>query len=136
MQDAVSALLLDVHVGHDATQDLDDQTSEMVGSICEHLNRLNVTSMGWNCDEEPFDIKITIASSQGEILLASLTSSELTSSIADLAAHLLHMLRFNGPKLQSIAMTPTDNFTEFLVGTSTSNNSVSTTRAPPSKVCG
>ena len=91
--DAVVVLLMDLQVRDGASQDIDDQISALVGSICDHLTHLNITSISWNQDEEPFRVKITVASSHGEILLARLTPSDLTSSIADLAAHILHMLQ-------------------------------------------
>ena len=44
-----------------------------------------------------------------EIVLASLTPSELMSSIADLATHLLHMVQLHNPRPASIPAVPVDN---------------------------
>jgi hypothetical protein len=54
-------------------------------------------------------VTITVVSKSREIVLASLTSSELMSSTADLAAHLLHMLQLQSPRLGSTSVALVDN---------------------------
>jgi hypothetical protein len=80
-----------------------------VENICEYLTQLNIAKIGLNQNENSSNVTAITASEGREIVLASLTSSELMSSTADLAEHLFHMLRFQSPRLRSIAMAPTDD---------------------------
>src|SRR5437762_309737 len=103
MYDAVLTLLTDLQLGDSTNQVIDEHTSALVGNICEYLTQLNIARMGVNHNEHSHNVTIMDASNRREILLASLTSSELMSSTADLAAHICHMLQ-----LQSTAMEPAD----------------------------
>ena len=84
--------------------DIDDRTSTLIGELSKYLARLEIT--GIRLTRNDLSGQAIVATGLGcrEIVLASLTPSELMSSIADLAAHLLHMMQFQNPRPAS---TPT-----------------------------
>lgn len=104
MYDAVVTLLTDLQLGECDSQDVDEHTRVLVGGLCEHFVRLEITGMRLSQNGLSDHATIMAVSNNREIVLARLTSSELMNSTADLAAHLLHMLRFQSPRLRS---TPT-----------------------------
>ena len=104
MYDAVLELLTDLQLGGRRTQAIDNHASTLIKNICEYFTRLNITQMSLNQDEHLRNVTITAASNGREIVLASLTSSELMSSTADLAEHILHMLQMQSPQMRSPQM--------------------------------
>ena len=92
ISDAVIALLRDLRVGSKSTAISDDRTFALVEDICTQLIRQKFTELGATEDDQGNDITITATSNNKEIVLATLTSSEIMNSAPSLAAHLLHML--------------------------------------------
>jgi hypothetical protein len=109
MHDTVVELLKNLRYEDTTNQKIDEDTLFLVENICEHLTRLDITNLKVNLKEPRQGVTVTIASSGRDFLLASLTDSELDNSMADLAKHLLHMLRFYGSQLPSGPVTPADD---------------------------
>jgi hypothetical protein len=78
---AVLALLTDLRLEDSSSLVIDGHTAKLVENICESLM------------PHPHSVNIILTSDVREIVLASLTASELMSSSADLAAHLLNRLQ-------------------------------------------
>lgn len=107
MYDAVLALLTDLlQPGDRESQDIDNRTRILIGEICGYLTRLHITGMRLATDDLSGNMTVRVGVDGAEIVLASLTPSELESSATDLAAHLLHMLRLQRPQLPNAPMAP------------------------------
>jgi hypothetical protein len=91
MCNTVLALLRDLQLGDNVSQVINNHTSALVENLCEYFTTLNITEMRFTRNK--YNITITAVSNSREIVLASLTSSKLMSSMADLAVHLFYMLR-------------------------------------------
>lgn len=102
-------MLADLRLEDSASHVIDDHASALVRIICEYFARLDTTQMDFTQNDHSSNVIITAVSKSREFVLASLTSSEQMSSTADLAAHLLRMLQFQSPQLQSTLMAPADD---------------------------
>jgi serine/threonine protein kinase len=100
MHDDVLALLRDLCLEESSSLVRDDRVTTLVENICQWLVRLNITQIG--CDEQPHSVNVTITlpSDCRKMVLASFTPSERMNSMADMAAHLLHMLQLRSPVAQ------------------------------------
>lgn len=107
--DAVFALLTDLLGSKSQDIDLDDRTSTLIGELSEYLARLEITGMRLTRNDISGQAIVATGLDCREIVLASLTPSELMSSIADLAAHLLHMVKLQIPRLASIPAVAVDD---------------------------
>ena len=109
--DAVLALLMDLRLEDSKNQEIniDDSTGTLIGELCEYLARLEITGMRLTRNDFSGQTIFATGLDRRETVLASLTPSELMNSIADLAAHLLHMVQLQGPQLPSIPMVPVDD---------------------------
>ncbi|KAI9764751.1 MAG: hypothetical protein M1835_007514 [Candelina submexicana] len=92
MYDAILALLTDLLQSKGQDIDIDDRTSTLIRELSEYLARLEITGMRLTQNDLSGQAIVAIGLDCREIVLASLTPSELMSSIADMAAHLLHMV--------------------------------------------
>jgi len=96
--DAVLALLTDLLGSKSQDIDIDDRTSTLIGELSEYLARLEITAMRLTRNDVSGQAIVAIGLDRREIMLASLTPSELMSSTADLAAHLLYMVQFRNQR--------------------------------------
>lgn len=101
--DTIVELLKELRFGDTASTATDDYTSALIDAICEQLIRLKTAYLRVDHKEETHHVTMAVASGGEEFLLTSMTTSELSSSAADVAAHLLHMLQLRGN-----AITPAD----------------------------
>ena len=103
---AVLALLTNLWLGDDEGQEMeiDDHTEALIGDLCEHFVRLEVTKLRLARADHSVQVIVAAGSDCQEVVLANLTSSELMSSITDLVMHILHMVQFQSSQLQR---TPT-----------------------------
>ena len=109
MYDAVLALLRDLLQNKSQNTDIDDCTNTLIGELSEYLAELEITGMRLAQNDLPGRAIIATGLDRQEIVLASLTPSELTSSIADLAAHLLHMVHLQNPRPISLSTVPVED---------------------------
>ncbi len=86
------------------SQDVDDRTSSLIGELSEYLARLEITRMRLTRNDVSGQAIVATGMDCREIVLARLAPSELMSSTAELAAHLLHMVQLQNPRPAS---TPT-----------------------------
>jgi dihydroorotase len=92
MHDAVLALLTNLLEKKSQDIDIDDRTSIFIKELSEHLTRLGIIEMRITRNDLSSQAIVVTDLECREIVIASLTSFELMSSIADLIAHLLsHM---------------------------------------------
>ena len=89
MHDAVLALVTDLLGSKSQDVDIDDRTNTL---IREYLPRLQITAMRLTRNDLSGQTIVVSGLDCRKIVLASLTPSELMNSVADLAAHLLHMV--------------------------------------------
>ncbi|MCJ1382858.1 hypothetical protein MMC17_005971 [Xylographa soralifera] len=103
--DAVLALLMELLGSHSPDVDIDDRTNTRIVELSDYLAQLKITGMKLTRNNLSGQTIVATGLDCGEIVLASLTPSELTSPIGDLAAHLLHMVQFRtlSPKSTSPA---------------------------------
>ncbi|KAI9675746.1 MAG: hypothetical protein M1817_001113 [Caeruleum heppii] len=105
MHDALLALLTDLlELGESASHRIDDHTNTLVGELCEHFAQLKITGVRLTQNDLSGQAIVTAVSYSRETMLARLTPSDLMSSTADLAAHLLHMVQFQSSQPRSPAM--------------------------------
>jgi hypothetical protein len=89
--------------------DIDDRTNILIGELSEFLAQLEITGMRLTRNDLSGHTIVATGLDCREIVLASLTHSELMSSIADLAAHLLHMVQLQNPRPASTPAVPVDD---------------------------
>ena len=109
MYDAVLALLMDLLQSKSQGTGIDDRTSTLIGELSEYLAGLEITGMRLTWNDLSGQAIVATGLDCQEIVLASLTPSELTSSIAELAAHLLHMVHLQSPRPASTSTAPVDD---------------------------
>lgn len=109
IHDAVLALLTDIVGSKSQDIDRDDRTSTLIGELSEYLARLEITGMRLTRNDLSGQAIVATRLDCQEIVLASLTPSELTSSIADLAARLLHVVQLQKPQPASTPTVPVDD---------------------------
>jgi serine/threonine protein kinase len=101
LYNAILKLFVDLEV--DASHDLDERTCALIEELCENFCRLNITRVRLTKDNI-LDQTIVFAGREGdEFMLATLTPSEVICPPAELAAHLLNMLEFQGLQRRSRA---------------------------------
>lgn len=83
--------MLDLLGGKSQDIDIDDRTNTLIGELSEILTQLEITGMRLTRNGLSGYAIVATGLDCREIVLASLTPSELMSSIADLAAHILHI---------------------------------------------
>lgn len=105
--DAVLALLNGL-LGN-KSQDIDGRTSTLIGELSEYLARLEITRMRVTRNDLSGPAIIATDQDCQEIVLARLTPSELMSSIADLAAHLLYKVQLHNPQQAGTSAVPKDD---------------------------
>ncbi|KAI9777559.1 MAG: hypothetical protein M1816_004702 [Peltula sp. TS41687] len=109
MYKAVLAFLTDLCLEDSESQNIDRDTCTRVEDLCKYIARLGITEMRLASTNLSDHVTVTAVSKSRDFILARLTASELMSSTADLAAHLLHMLQFQSPQLSSTSMAPVDD---------------------------
>ena len=129
LYNAVLVLLRDLLQIKSQDIDIDDHTNTVIGELSEYLARLKITKMRLTRNDLSGRAIVATSLDCQEIVLASLTPSELTSSIADLAPHLLHIVRSQNPQLISTSTVPDDNRSQnWTVSSINSHISTSTAR--------
>jgi hypothetical protein len=94
MYESVLELLKDIQVdGDDA---IDSRTSDLVQELCRRFEQLEITEIVKSIDQDTERTILTAVTEERVFELASLTSSHLASSVADLAGHLHHMVELLG----------------------------------------
>ncbi|KAI4228462.1 MAG: hypothetical protein L6R40_008127 [Gallowayella cf. fulva] len=111
--DAVLSLLHDLLWSK--RQAIDDRTSSLIGEVSQCLARLEITGMRLTRDDLYGQAIIATGRDCQEIVLARLTPSELMSSIADLAAHLLHKVQLQNPCQASTPAVPKDDHSRDII---------------------
>lgn len=101
---AVFALLMDLQGSNN--QDVDDRTSTLIGELSEYLARLKITRLRLTRNDVSGIAVVATGMDCQEIVLASLTPSELMSSTAELAAHILHMVQLQNSRPASTPTVP------------------------------
>ena len=92
MYECVLELLRDIQTGTESNETLDSRTIALVHDLCQRLDRLNIENIRNQTDDEAERTIIVIGVSEAQdFSLVSLTSSDVASSVADLARHLIHM---------------------------------------------
>ena len=109
MYDAVLTLLRDLLQSKCQNTDIDDRTNTLIGELSEYLAELEITGMRLTRNDLSGRAIVATGLDCQETVLASLTPSELTSSIADLAAHLLHMVHLQNPRPISTSTVPVED---------------------------
>jgi len=107
--DTVLALLTDLLGSKSQDIDIDDRTNTLIGELSEYLAQLEITGMRLTRNDLSGHATIATGLDCREIVLASLAPSELMSSIADLAAHLLDMVQLQNPRPASTPAVPVDD---------------------------
>lgn len=107
--DAVFAFLKDLLGSKSQDTDIDDRTSILIRELSEYLARLEITRMRLTRNHPAGQAIIATGLDYQEIVLASLTPFEPMSSIADLAAHLLHTVQLQNPWPASTPAVPVDD---------------------------
>ncbi|KAL9606105.1 MAG: hypothetical protein Q9179_000731 [Wetmoreana sp. 5 TL-2023] len=88
------------------SQDIDDRTSTLIGELSKYLARLEIIGIRLARDDISGQAVVATDMDYREIVLARLTPSELISSTAELAAHLLHVVQQQNPRSSSIPTVP------------------------------
>ena len=107
--DAVRALLMDLLGNQSQDIDIDDHTSTLIGELSKYLARLEITKMRLTPNNLSGHAIVATGLDCREIVLASLTPPELMSSVADMAAHLLHLVQSQNPRPASTLAVPVDD---------------------------
>ena len=107
--DTVLALLTDLLGSKSQDVDIDDRTRTLIGELSEYLARLEITGVRLTRNDLSGHAIVATGLDCREIVLASLIPSELMSSIADLAVHLLHMVQLQNPRPASTPAVPVDD---------------------------
>ena len=97
MYDALLALLRDPLESKSQDTGIDDHTSCLIRELSEHLARLEITGLRLTRNKLSGKAVVATGLNCREIVLASLTPSELMSSVADLVAHLHHLVHLQNP---------------------------------------
>ncbi len=104
LYNAILKLFEDLKV--DANLELDDRTHTLIERLCEDFRRLDITMVRvikWNISGQA---TVSAGADGEEFVLATLTPSEQLCPPAELATHLLNMLRFHSSHQRSEAMVP------------------------------
>lgn len=109
MYDAVLAILRDLLQSTSQNTSIDDRTSTLIGELNEFLAGLEITGIRLTLNDLSGQAIMATSLDRREIVLASLTPSELTSSITDLAAHLLHIIHLQSPRPASTSTAPVND---------------------------
>ena len=109
LHDAVLALLTDLLGSQSQDIDIGDGTSTLIEELNQYLARLEITGMRLTRNDLSGQDIVAIGMDRREIVLASLAPSNLMSSIANLAAHLLHVVQLQNPRPASTPTNSMDN---------------------------
>jgi len=107
--ETVLALLTDLLGSKSQDIDIDDRTSTLIKELSEYLARLEITGMRLTWNDLSGHAIVATGSDCRETVLASLNPSESMNSIADLAAHLLHVVQLQNPRPASTPAVPVDD---------------------------
>ncbi|KAK3114101.1 hypothetical protein LTR53_007919 [Teratosphaeriaceae sp. CCFEE 6253] len=91
MYECVLELLRDIRIGTESNETLVSRTIALVHDLCQRLDRLNIENICTETDDEAERTTVIGVSETQNFTLASLTSSDVASSMADLAQHFIHM---------------------------------------------
>ncbi|KAI9826027.1 MAG: hypothetical protein M1826_006825 [Phylliscum demangeonii] len=99
LRDTIVALLTDLRLGDGKSEkmELDAHAYALIEELCESLAQLELTEMRLARNDRSGQAIIATGSNCREIVVASLTSSELMSSYTELVKHLLLMVQFQSP---------------------------------------
>lgn len=92
----------------DVEEGLDDETKTLVEELCKRFRGLNVTKVGLAQGEVSSQTTVHVKTESEEIVIATLTSSEVLCPPAELATHLLTMLHFWSSQPESRTMASAD----------------------------
>jgi len=109
IHDTFLALLTDLLGSKSQGIDIDDRTNTLIRELSEYLAQLEIIGMRLTRNDLSGLAIVATGLDCREIVLASLTPSELMSSIADLAAHVLHMVQLQYPRSASTPAVPVDD---------------------------
>ena len=108
MYESVLELLRDMHNGLDSGETTDSHTTGLVQTLCHQLERLKIAEIKTNTDDAERTI-LTAVTEAREFTLASLTSSDLANSVADLAEHLSRLMQLYSPDPQTLSESAKKN---------------------------
>lgn len=89
--------------------DIDNRTSTLIKELSEYLARLEITGMRLTWNDLSGHAIVATGSDCRETVLASLNLSESINSIADLTAHLLHVVQLQKSRPASTPPVPVDD---------------------------
>ncbi|KAK0973035.1 hypothetical protein LTR54_017428 [Friedmanniomyces endolithicus] len=101
MYECVLALLRDIQMGTESNETLDSRTIVLVQDLCQRLDRLIIERIRTQIDEEAECTTVIGVSEAQDYTLASLTSSDVANSVADLARHFINMTDLLTPDPQT-----------------------------------
>lgn len=105
----VLALLKDLLGNKSQDIDIDNRTSTLIKELSEYLARLEITGMRLTWNDLSGHAIVATGSDCRETVLATLNLSESMNSIADLAAHLLHVVQLQKSQSASTPPVPVDD---------------------------
>jgi hypothetical protein len=91
MYECVLELLRDIQMGTESNETLDSGTVALIHDLCQRLDWLNVERIRTQVDDEAERTTVIGVSKAQDYTLASLTSSDVANSVADLARHFIHI---------------------------------------------
>lgn len=99
LYEGVIELLRDIRIGTERNEALDPRTIGLVHDLCQRLDGLNIGQIHTLVDENAERTTVIGVSEAREFTLASLTSSDVGNSVADLTRHLIYMTDLLGLNL-------------------------------------
>ncbi|KAK0837771.1 hypothetical protein LTS02_017903 [Friedmanniomyces endolithicus] len=101
MYECVLELLRDIQTGSESSETLDSRTIGLVHDLCQRLDRLNIERIRTQIDDDAERTIVIGVSEAQDFTLASLTSSDVANSVADLARHFINMTDLLSPDPQT-----------------------------------
>ena len=105
----VLELLKDMQIGDGSNKRPDACTPGSIDTLCQQFKRLKIAEVKMHNDHVTEQTIVTAISEAREFTLASLTSSDLANSVADLAQHLTHIMQLLSPDPQTLSESATRN---------------------------
>ncbi|KAK3669998.1 Protein kinase protein rad53 [Recurvomyces mirabilis] len=140
--ECVVELLRDIRTGTERSEDLDSPTIRLVRDLCQRLDELNIGQLHTLVSENAERTTVIAVSKAREFTLASLTSSDVGNSVADLTGHLIHMTDLLGFNLEKSGMGSLDQDCVQLSGNAAESSSfdrrtlqLRRTQCEPTAVC-
>ena len=97
----VLEFLKDMQIGDGSNESPAARTPGSIDTLCQQFKRLKIAEVKMHNDHVTEQTIVTAVSEAREFMLASLTSSDLANSVADLAQHLTHIMQLLSPDPQT-----------------------------------